>query len=191
MGKYEEAAVRTKRNLTKAFWSLYTQVRMEKISVKEITARAGYNRSTFYEYFTDVYDVLEQLEDSLLPDLLELPPPNLSTAPEEVIDTYLLLFEAHSEYYRVLLGANGDAHFASRLKDGVKARVLSVLPAVDERTDYALEMLLSAMIGVLAHWYERGQDYPKEELVRLISGFIENGVSLPVNPFVPGFEYKA
>ena len=180
MGKYMETAARTKKNLTQAFWELYTQKRIEKITVREITEKAGYNRGTFYEYYTDVYDVLEQLEDSLLPDLSELPPPNVTTLPTEAIDTYLRLFEAHSEYYRVLLGANGDARFASRLKNGVKTRVLASLPTNDAQTDYLLEMVLSAMIGVLTHWYERGQDYPKAELMRLIGGFFEKGVALPI-----------
>ncbi len=178
MGKYKETAARTKRNLTQAFWELYKVKRIEKITVREITAKAGYNRSTFYEYYTDVHDVLEQLEDSLLPNLSELPPPNVTTLPKEAIDTYLLLFEAHSEYFRVLLGANGDARFAARLKNGVKARVVAALSECDAQTDYLLELILSAMIGVLVHWYERGQDYPKAELMRLIGGFFEKGVSL-------------
>lgn len=46
----------------------------EKITVKDITNKAGYNRGTFYEYFTDVYDVLNYIEDSLIPTLEELPP---------------------------------------------------------------------------------------------------------------------
>lgn len=47
--------------------------KIEKITVKEITNRAGYNRGTFYEYFTDVYDVLDVIANSLIPSLHELP----------------------------------------------------------------------------------------------------------------------
>ena len=52
-----------------AFWDLYSKEGIEKTSVREIVSKAGYNRSTFYEYFTDVYDVLEQIEASVLPDI--------------------------------------------------------------------------------------------------------------------------
>ena len=74
MNKQPEVTAQTKQNLIDAFWSLYCEKRIEKITVKEITQMAGYNRGTFYEYFTDVYDVLDQIELSLVPTLNELPP---------------------------------------------------------------------------------------------------------------------
>lgn len=69
MKKQSEVTAQTKQNLVGAFWSLYCEKRIEKITVKEITLKAGYNRGTFYEYFTDVYDVLEQIEKSLIPTI--------------------------------------------------------------------------------------------------------------------------
>ena len=53
----------TRQALMDAFWTLYKKKRIEKITVKNITDAAGYNRSTFYQYFLDVYDILAQLED--------------------------------------------------------------------------------------------------------------------------------
>ena len=54
MNKRPELTEQTKRNLRTAFWSLYAQKPLEKISVREITALAGYNRGTFYLYYQDV-----------------------------------------------------------------------------------------------------------------------------------------
>jgi len=62
MKKQPELTAQTKENLIEAFWQIYCEKGLGKITVKEITAKAGYNRSTFYEYFTDVYDVLDQIE---------------------------------------------------------------------------------------------------------------------------------
>ena len=58
MKKQPQITAQTKQNLIEAFWSLYCEQRIEKITVKDITNKAGYNRGTFYEYFTDVYAVL-------------------------------------------------------------------------------------------------------------------------------------
>ena len=69
MNKRPELTEQTKRNLRTAFWSLYAQKPLEKISVREITALAGYNRGTFYLYYQDVYDLLNQIEDELLDEL--------------------------------------------------------------------------------------------------------------------------
>ena len=45
---------------------LYRTKPVEKITVSEITRKAGYNRATFYDYFLDVYDLLEQIEEELI-----------------------------------------------------------------------------------------------------------------------------
>jgi len=59
MKKREHITRQTKQNIVDAFWELYCEKRIEKITIKDITIKAGYNRSTFYEYFNDSYEVLE------------------------------------------------------------------------------------------------------------------------------------
>ena len=48
MKKQPHITEQTKNNLRIAFWSLYAQKPIEKISIKEITELAGYNRGTFF-----------------------------------------------------------------------------------------------------------------------------------------------
>ena len=64
--KHEQMREYTRQAIMEAFWTLYREKPIERISVKEITELAGYNRSTFYEYFTDTYSVLEAIEEELL-----------------------------------------------------------------------------------------------------------------------------
>ncbi len=67
----------TKANLKAAFWKLYTEKPIEKISIKQITDLAGYNRGTFYLYYEDVYDIFHQIEEELLnqiQNIIETPP---------------------------------------------------------------------------------------------------------------------
>ena len=52
MQKKEKMTGQTRQNLMDAFWILYCEKRIEKITVKDIVNKAGYNRSTFYEYFS-------------------------------------------------------------------------------------------------------------------------------------------
>ena len=64
--KQPQVTEQTRANLTQAFWSLYLEKPIEKITVREITDRAGYNRATFYLYYRDVYDLFDQLEEGVL-----------------------------------------------------------------------------------------------------------------------------
>ena len=56
----------TKENIKSAFWNLYKEKQIGKITVSELCKIAGYHRSTFYEYYQDIYDVLEEIESELI-----------------------------------------------------------------------------------------------------------------------------
>jgi len=181
MKKQPEITAQTKQNLVDAFWSLYCEKRIEKITVKEITQKAGYNRGTFYEYFIDVYDVLEQIEQSLIPELHELPPitmPNQNMGMP--LDMFLKLYEQNSKYYSVLLGDNGDPAFASKLKNSTKpvlkqafSKNLDLDPV---EFDFILEYVLSAMIGIMSYWFRQNKVMPAEDLIALMYDLMEHGV---------------
>ncbi len=171
MSKYKEISAQTRQNLMDAFWELYCEKRIEKITVREITTKAGYNRGTFYEYFVDVYDVLEQIEVSLLPDIEDMPPLLPTLEAELSIDSFIKLYSSSSQYYTVLLGDNGDPAFAAKIKNSMKAKLLGQIGELGEHNlelDYALEYMLSAMIGILTYWFQSGENIPKEKLIRLM-----------------------
>jgi AcrR family transcriptional regulator len=181
MKKQSEVTAQTKRNLVDAFWSLYCEKRIEKITVKEITLKAGYNRGTFYEYFTDVYDVLEQIEKSLIPTIQELPPisiPNKNMGMP--LDMFMTLYEQNSKYYSVLLGDNGDPAFASKLKNSTKPVIrqafLEKYNMNPIEFDFILEFVLSAMIGIMSYWFRQDKILPADDLISLVYDLMENGV---------------
>jgi len=181
MKKQPEITVQTKQNLTDAFWQIYCTKRIDKITVRDITTKAGYNRGTFYEYFRDVYDVLEQIEISLLPMVNELPPLDFSpTSSSLPIDDFIKMYEQHSKYYIVLLGDNGDPSFLSKLKNSVKPKLQQILIAGGAtesfELDYTLEYILCAMIGILSYWFRKEEGPPTEELLNLMYEIMREGV---------------
>lgn len=179
MNKRPEVTERTRENLIAAFWQLYSKKRIEKITVKEITTIAGYNRGTFYEYFTDVYDVLEQIENSLLPDLETIPPVESADFATQ-IDLFIQMYEKNSQYYVVLLGDNGDPSFQSKIKNRIKPLLMQSLieksPLDEEELDYTLEFILSAMLGISSYWYRQEKPMSIEKLIPLMNGLCREGI---------------
>lgn len=181
MKKQPEVTAQTRQNLVDAFWTLYCEKRIDKITVKEITQKAGYNRGTFYEYFTDVYDVLEQLEESLIPTIHELPPVSIGNQNTGMpLDMFMTLYEQNSKYYSVLLGDKGDPAFASKLKNSTKPVIKQAFHEkfnIDPiEFDFILEFVLSAMIGIMSYWFRQDKILPAEDLVSLMYDLMENGV---------------
>jgi AcrR family transcriptional regulator len=181
MNKQPEVTAQTKQNLIDAFWALYCEKRIEKITVKEITQKAGYNRGTFYEYFTDIYAVLDQIEESLIPTLDELP--QITMVDESIgmpIDMFMKLYEQNSKYYSVLLGDNGDPAFASKLKNSTKPILKQAFSEKHGLNpiefDFILEYVLSAMIGIMYYWFRQDKVLTAEDLIALMRDLMENGV---------------
>jgi len=181
MKKKPEITAQTRENLIDAFWGLYCEKRIEKITIKEITQKAGYNRGTFYEYFTDVYDVLESIENSLIPTIDELPPFSTPTGTLGMpLDMFLKLYEQNSKYYSVLLGDNGDPAFASKLKNSIKPAIMQMFIGKTDieikEVDYILEYTLSAMIGIMSYWLKQKNPISNDDLFDLIHRLMDKGV---------------
>lgn len=55
-----------------AFFSRYGDSSLRGVTVGGITEVAQVNRSTFYEYFQDVYDLVDQVEEELIGEVRQV-----------------------------------------------------------------------------------------------------------------------
>ncbi|PRO66524.1 TetR/AcrR family transcriptional regulator [Alkalicoccus urumqiensis] len=176
----------TKQTLLDAFWKLYCDKPIEKITVREVTDTAGFNRGTFYVYFTDVYDALRTIEDSILPGEEEverlLEDHRIEQDFQTSMQEFMQFYETHGEKLQVLLGPNGDPTFGARMKKQVRSYLIQATPELrdaDPKTqlqfEYLIESEISSRLGALTLWFQRGKDLPIEELHKLIYNMIHQG----------------
>ncbi len=190
--KHSEMREATRQAIREAFWALYRERPIEKISVRELCQRAGCNRSTFYEYFSDTYSVLEDIEEELLAHMRtrltqELPASIARNFPEIRLDAEALrpLAELYSEagdYLSVLLGPGGDPAFQYRYKRTAKDILLNMLDDPAKKFDLSAriisEFTASAIIGAFNAWYPHRAEYPAEKYAALLVSLLSQG-SLP------------
>jgi AcrR family transcriptional regulator len=170
--KQPEITEQTRQNILDAFWSLYARKRIDQITVKEIAAKAGYNRGTFYEYFRDVRNCLERLEERCLPSVDELPPtPGGGTPSPDFIESFAAVYREKFKYYDVLLGARGDPAFQRKLIDSVKASLMKAFPGKSDdeamEIDLLLEYAVSGMISIMRYYSHSNPKRPMEEYARM------------------------
>jgi hypothetical protein len=146
MNKQPEITEQTRSNLLEAFWSLYTEKRIDQITVKE--ARS-------------------------LPRLDDLPPMPEDPAPSpDFIESFIMLYQEKFKYYDVLLGDRGDPSFQRRLIDCIKAAIVNsrklteVIGTVE--LDYMLEYILSGMIGIMRYYFHSQPKGSQAEMVAII-----------------------
>ena len=179
MKKQPERTARTRRQLIGAFWQLYCEKRIEKITVKEIADNAGVYRSTFYEYFSDVYDVLQTIEDELMDELMgRFGMIFMSTDLDAAIEIVLEFYEKNGEKMAVLLGSGGDQGFYIALTERVKALLCANTRAdsEDPRIEMLFAVLPTTVVSLLQYWYAHRDTVNLRDVLLLGSQFVKEGL---------------
>jgi AcrR family transcriptional regulator len=168
----------TRENLLEAFWTLYQKKKIEQISIKEITQLAGYNRSTFYDYFIDIYDALEKLEESLLAFLVE----SIESYRQDGFDIDIFhqlaeVYNTKGDYFSLLLGEKSDPHFTYKMKSVVKPLFFELwgLTEEEERAHYVFEFFFSAITGSLTYWYLSGRSMSYDDFFPMVRSMVVKG----------------
>ena len=175
MAKHPEQTAITRANLCEAFWRLYADTPIEKITVGAVTERAGYHRGTFYLHFRDVYEVLETIEDGLIADMracVETCMRELEAGvdAEEAMQRVFAFYEEKRDYIVVLLGSHGDPRFAERLKSELKPLWARYVLKRDDpgEEDLVLEYTLSGALFMISRWLENPHGVSAEKLLHLL-----------------------
>ena len=139
-------SAQTKRHIVSSFLRLMDKKPWEKITVIEICRQADITRGTFYQYFGDIYDLVEQLEESLLNDLkTRLGSVSRHSGIRYRTEDFLTKYDAtpprsflawfefcrdHRDAVIALLDRkNGDAYFVKKLKVLLKTSIEEVMDA--------------------------------------------------------------
>ncbi|MGN6710467.1 TetR/AcrR family transcriptional regulator [Anaerocolumna jejuensis] len=174
MKKQPEITKKTRQSLIDVFCELYCQKPIEKITVQEIANKSGYNRSTFYQYFTDVYNLLSFVENDILDYIRE------KMKNKEQADTrdILLLFEEKGACLNALLGDYGNIRFIEKLKGEFFSDAQKYcFPKDNAVAPYLLEFQVSTAFSLLRLWQRRQKDLPPDELYNLIDRLFTSGIS--------------
>lgn len=179
----EKKSLETRQDLRDAFMRLYAQKPLDRITVREITDLAGYNRATFYLHYQDVPALLSSLEGEMVGALENALVP-IITSPEPF--TVEMFFGAIREVYQSdsrtisLLFAKPGSAFPGRLKDMILSHATEVFlftqPGDRSRLETAIHYQISGVVGVISHFMATGRGADWEEMIGYVREFSAEGV---------------
>jgi len=173
MKKQPEITARTKKAFVDAFCEIYSQKPIEKISVQEIANKAGYNRSSFYQHFCDIYELLDCLENDVLDSIHQKLHDD-----KKGIQEIMSLFDEKEVYLKALFGDYGSNHFIEKLKASIPFEAHNLNTAIDDpMTPYLMEFHLSTSFSLYQLWHRRKRDISQEDLLSLILRLYTGGIS--------------
>ncbi len=180
MDKKTLASEQTKKALKNSFLELCEKNGLSAVTVGAIAKKAGYNRCTFYNYYTDIPEMLAEIENSVLSEISErvssqeFQITNINDASQQ----FLSFFEAYGNTIYVLLAKSGSSDFRKRFKESAFAiyRKAFANKLDAEQIDYLITYVSSAGLGLIEHWYETGKKFAPDEFLRLMQTLLSTGI---------------
>ena len=161
--KHENRRVRmTKRLLKDALLELLEQKDLAEISVTEICESADVHRSTFYKYYKETSELLQDIEQEVL-ERIPVPPAKLD---RDGVESLLCATTGFFDYvkenarvFRILFSDSVSAGFTSRMVELLCSQLITDVESDDKLSDAYLRLYIAnGTVGMLREWIET--DFP-------------------------------
>ena len=172
----------TEKEFITAFWQLYAEKPIEKISIDQLCMSAGYHRSTFYHHFCSIYDLLDRaVSDIFMPikDKVLSEQNFLAFLQGNGIETtFLSAFSQQNQHIELLFKRKNWYLLGENLKRELLTHITREFK--DRRVDLqAIEILLeyqiSAVLGVINYWYRCEKRISEQDIISKLYGISSRG----------------
>lgn len=175
----------TREILIETFCLLLKEKSVEKITIHEITQKAGYNRGTFYQHFKDIYDILDCVENILVSKVKENFQKKISRDDFEktFFEAFTKIHRENEFYFDVLFSKNNKSHFVEKLITEVSPIFIETfhLPPNNLKSKYLTEIYFWTTISAMKNWIRDGRKISLEELSKFLRGILTGGVMTEIN----------
>ncbi len=174
---------RTKKALRDALLSLLETKSINEISVTELTTLADVNRATFYFYYTDLIDMLTQIQNETYHTFSQVV--NESDSAITTIEGFtayaenlLVYCKEHESLVKFII--NNDTN--NQLYKQIQQLMIHNIPnskdtfSLDNPARYSTNYILNAMVGIMIDWMGEGMKIPPHDLAEFCAHIYLNGL---------------
>ena len=164
---------------------------VNNITVKELVIKADLNRSTFYNYYCDIPDMLKKLEEELYTEFLYTIERHIykcdknidiSEGTHEFIEDMCNVIKDNYDFCKCIFSKNGDLNFLFELEEIIENHLRDQLKEkFDRKVDhlsYVYSFFKSGYIGILETWMMGGCKESTKEIAdstyNLLKGVINS-----------------
>lgn len=175
---------RTKKALRDALFKLLETKAMNQITVTELTTLADVNRATFYFYYVDLNDMVNQIQNETYQtfmNVLSESIPNVVTVEgfAEYANRLLVFFREHETLCKFIINNDANNQLYKKMQTLMLKNISHSTDIFSESNPakYSTSFVLSGITGILTDWMNDGMAIPTEELANYIANVYFNGSS--------------
>ena len=181
----DRRVIKTKRAIRNAFAKLMTEKEMNDITIRDITDLAEINRKTFYNYYSGIYQLIDEIENDVAERIevlmLKIDFKESMKNPYEVFQKLTGLINTDMDFYGHLFMMRGHGNLGGkivyRLKNKMKESLALQTGLDAETSDLVLEYLFSGMIAAFRQWFSSDRRRSVEEISQIIGTLSFNGIN--------------
>ncbi|AGX42922.1 TetR/AcrR family transcriptional regulator [Clostridium saccharobutylicum] len=177
MKKVDRRVRKTKDALTSCLIKLMSEKEFSNITVSELTKLADVNRSTFYNYYKDIFDMIEQMENEVFHDFIKaFHKLNLEIGKYtygSILSFYTFMFEYiqnNSDISKILISRNCAHSFMEKFKRTIMAADNPFNESIPEIQIYFFRtFIISGTVGVIHQWLNDGLKIPYKDMAIIMT----------------------
>ena len=182
---YENKRNKTRQKIQSAFIDLYREKDIAHITVREICMKSSINRSTFYSFYTDVYELREQVEENCLGKLATMLAEEQKKSNGNIdipeLMTEVIQYSRQQDDLPILLIRRSDGSFIRRMTEFAKGILNEAVGPLEEEELHTIELgmqyHITGMAAMLSTWEERFPDRPRTDAIALLGRLANEGVA--------------
>ena len=180
----DRRVIKTKKAIKKAFFTLLADKDVNEISVTDISRLADINRKTFYNYYTGVYQLVDELEDDIINKIqTTLKETDIIEDLKDPIRLFDLLDNTiglNDPFLRNMLEADNVSGFFNKFENRIicliRDEVSAQIHTDPQATEFVIHFVLAGEISVYKAWLRSDRSIPVEELSAMINKLALSGV---------------
>ena len=172
----DRRVIKTKRSIQSSLVEMMKDTPYQEISVTNLCKRADIGRGTFYLHYNDIYEVVQELEDSLLESFKDIAfqyfEEENTQGLQKLISACLTWIQNNPDMFRVFLfPSNYDFYqrFETYAIDLFYYHSLKYHPTkAPAETRYSITKDFCGIIGAVRIWFKEGMSVAQEAISKVL-----------------------
>ena len=168
----DRRVIRTKRAIKNSFARLLTEKDINDITISDIAAVADINRKTFYNYYSGVHEVIDEIENDIISHvdeaLTEIDFKDNMESPYLLFEKLTAVINTDMDFFGYLLSMNSNVSLTSKIVELLTVKVKAILKKYlvieEDRLDLMLVFMINGMVSVYKTWFNSDRSEPVEEI---------------------------
>ena len=170
-------ALKTKKLIKNALAELLQNKNLKDITVQEVAQKADISRTTFYNYYYDVYDIYEQLEKEVLAELGILTLNFHDNPSKDYGDEFFNYITQNPEVFKMIFSPDNTGELRYKVTAMIEGvfRLIQTekneVEITDKELDYFSAFWSSGCIAVIQKWVQMDFSPSKDYIIRTLTDF--------------------